>query len=246
MPGEESLRELESGQMPERYLRNQGTIGTAGQLRLLQAKVTVAGAGGLGGHVIELLARQGVGYLQIVDGDFFTCHNLNRQILATEQTLGMNKALAAANRVAIVNPDVEVCAVMQMLDTNNAEKLLTGTDVIVDALDTISSRRMLMGIAQKLRIPLVHAAIAGFTGQVATVLPGDSVMTALFDRKTVSDRGVEVLLGNPAATPAMAAALQAQEVVKLITGVGELLNGQMLYFDMEYNLFEKIKMTRGE
>ena len=246
MPREESLRELESGQMPEKYLRNQGTIGTAGQLRLLQAKVTVVGAGGLGGHVVELLARQGVGYLQIVDGDFFTCHNLNRQILATEQTLGMNKALAAANRVAIVNPDVEVSAVVQMLDTTNAEKLLKGSDVIVDALDTISSRRMLLAVALKLKIPLVHAAIAGFTGQVATVLPGDTGMTALFERQTASDRGVELLLGNPAATPAMAAALQAQEVVKLITGVGELLNGQMLYFDMEYNLFEKIKMTRGE
>ena len=242
MAREESLRELASGQMPERYLRNMGTIGTAGQLRLLQAKVAVVGAGGLGGHVIELLARQGVGHLVIIDGDSFVCHNLNRQILATEQTIGMNKALAAADRVAGVNPDVEVTAVSQMLDSSNAVKWLTGMDVIVDALDTFSSRRMLLGVAQQLRIPWVHAAIAGFTGQVATILPDDQGISVLFARRTEADRGVEAVLGNPAATPAVAAALQSQEVVKLITGVGQPLSGQLLYFDLEYNLFEKVKM----
>ena len=242
MSREESLRELESGQMPERYLRNMGTIGTAGQLRLLQAKVAVVGAGGLGGHVIELLTRQGVGRLLIIDGDRFVCHNLNRQVLATERTLGMNKALTAAARVAIVNSDVEATAVSEMISASNASKLLTGTDAIVDALDTFSDRRVLFEIARKLRIPLVHAAIAGFTGQVATIFPDDQEMSALFARQTEADRGVETVLGNPATTPAIAAALQAQEVVKLITGIGQTLSGQLLYFDLEYNLFESVQM----
>ena len=242
MSREESVRELESGQMPERYLRNLGTIGTTGQLRLLQAKVAVVGAGGLGGHVIELLTRQGVGHLLIIDGDSFAWHNLNRQVLATERTLGMNKALAAAARVAVVNSDVEVTAVSEMINADNASKLLTGTDVIVDALDTFSDRRVLFEIARKLRIPLVHAAIAGFTGQVATIFPDDQEMSALFARQTESDRGVETVLGNPATTPAIAAALQAQEVVKLITGIGQTLSGQLLYFDLEYNLFESVQM----
>ena len=245
MAREESLSELSSGRMPQRYLRNQGTIGIAGQLRLLRAKVAVVGAGGLGGHVIELLARQGVGCLLVMDGDCFVRHNLNRQILATELTLGKNKAVAAAERVAGVNPDVEVVAVPQMLTAASATEQLAGVDVIVDALDSISSRRLLLQTAQQLRIPLVHAAIAGFTGQVATVLPDEPWIPALIGQPIPVDAGVETVLGNPAVTPAMAAALQAQEVVKLITGVGQLLNGQLFYFDLEYNLFEIINMAGG-
>ena len=242
MPKADSLRELESGRMPERYWRNQGTIGLAGQLRLLRAKVAVVGAGGLGGEVIELLARQGVGHLLIIDGDSFACHNLNRQLLATAATLGVNKARAAADRVALVNPDVEVTAIPLMLAEAQAVDWLTGVDVIVDALDTLSARRLLLAAAKELRVPLVHAAIAGFTGQVATIGPDDLAVPALLARQTDSDRGVETLLGNPAATPALAAALQAQEVVKLITGVGQPLCGQLLYFDLEYNVFEKVQM----
>lgn len=236
------MSELNAGRMPERYLRNFGTIGIVGQLRLLQAKVAVVGAGGLGGHVIELLARQGIGTLVVIDGDTFACHNLNRQILATEHTLGLNKAEAAAARVAVINQDVQVKAYPMMLNAANALDLLSGIDVIVDALDSIGNRRMLLRIAQELRIPLVHAAIAGFTGQVSTVLPNDQGVATLFARETQSDRGVEVLLGNPATTPAVAAALQSQEVIKLITGVGQPLSRQLLYFDLEYNLFEKIQI----
>jgi len=242
MARSESLSELMSGQMPERYLRNLGTIGIAGQLLLLQATVAVIGAGGLGGHVIELLSRQGVGHLVIIDGDSFSRHNLNRQILATELTLGMNKAEVAAARVADINPDVQVRAYPMMLDSANALYFLSGINVIVDALDSISNRRMLLRIAQELRIPLVHAAIAGFTGQVSTVMPEDHGIATLFGKATPSDRGVEVLLGNPATTPAVAAALQSQEVIKLITGVGQPLSRQLLYFDLEYNLFEKIQL----
>ena len=85
MAKEASLAEIKAGRMPERYLRNLGTIGLAGQLRLLQAKVVVVGAGGLGGYVLECLARQGVGQLVVIDGDNFAAHNLNRQILCTTE-----------------------------------------------------------------------------------------------------------------------------------------------------------------
>ena len=245
MASEDSLSQLNSGIMPERYRRNLGTIGIAGQMRLLNAKVAVVGAGGLGGHVIELLARQGVGHLTVFDGDCFAGHNLNRQVLATEKTLGMNKALAAAARVSEINPDVHVTAVSHMLESSGASEWLSEMDVVVDALDTISSRRMLLQAAREVRIPLVHAAIAGFTGQVATVLPDDTAIAALFARQTDSDRGIESVLGNPATTPAVAAALQSQEVVKLITGIGQPLSSKLLYFDLEYNLFEIIQMPEG-
>ncbi len=242
MGREETLALLEAGQVPERYLRNAGTIGAAGQARLLAARVAVVGAGGLGGTVIELLARMGVGYLRIIDGDAFAAHNLNRQLLATETNLGAGKAAAAAARVACINTDVAVDAVPCMLDAGNAVALLTGMDVIVDALDTIGDRQLLARAARQLAIPLVHGAIAGFTGQVATLLPGDPGLERIYHPAAGPARGIETVLGNPAATPAIAAALQAQEVMKLLTGVGEPLSRKLLYFDTEYNIFETLTL----
>ena len=237
-----SLAEIMSGHMPERYMKNEGTIGLEGQKRLLDSKVAVVGAGGLGGHVIELLARQGIGYLRIIDGDAFARHNLNRQVFATERTIGAGKVTAAAERVAEINPDVQVDQCPVMLEQQNAEKLLAGMDIVVDALDTLGARRLLAECARKLRLPLVHAAIAGFTGQVATILPDEQGGCSLFESRQELDRGIETTLGNPAPTPAIAAALQAQEVVKLITGFGEPLCGKVLYFDLEYNVFEIIRL----
>ncbi len=238
----ESLRMLESGEIPEKYQRNIGTIGIAGQLRLLNAKVAVVGAGGLGGNVIELLTRQGVGFLRIIDGDRFAAHNLNRQILATESNLGMNKAQAAVARITAVNSDVCAEAMHYMLDEGNAAELLTGMDAVVDALDNISGRLLLSKMAQQLGIPLVHGAIAGFTGQVTTLLPGSPGLEQIYKTTAGSDKGIETVLGNPAATPALAAAVQAQEVVKILTGIGELLHRRLLYFDTELGIFEILSL----
>ena len=233
-----SIKLLEQGEIPERYQRNIGTIGIDGQLRLLKAKVAVVGAGGLGGSIIELLARQGVGYLRVIDGDGFAAHNLNRQLLATEENLGVNKAKAAALRVAAINSDVEVESIPQMLAEENAEHLLHGVDVVVDALDTISSRLLVSRVTRKLKIALVHGAIAGFTGQVTTFLPEDIGLEKIYKVSAGSDKGIELSLGNPATTPALAAAIQAQEVVKLVTGIGEVLHKKLFYFDTELNIFE--------
>ena len=244
MAKEASLAELKAGRMPERYLRNLGTIGLAGQLRLLQAKVVVVGAGGLGGYVLECLARQGVGQLGVIDGDNFAAHNLNRQILCTTENLGRSKAQEAARRLAAVNPEVEVTAVAQMLTTTTAQALLAGADVVVDALDSLRDRSMLFQAAGALGIPVVHGAIAGFTGQVAVLFPEDTYLAVFLTQKAPA-QGVEAELGNPAATPAMAAALQAQETVKLLTGTGRILRNEILYFDMEQLEFEKIRMPQG-
>ena len=233
-----SIELLEQGEIPERYQRNIGTIGIAGQLRLLKVKVAVVGAGGLGGNIIELLARQGVGYLRVIDGDGFAAHNLNRQLLATEENLGVNKAKAAAWRVAAINSEVEVESIPQMLAEENAEHLLQGMDIIVDALDTISSRLLVSRVTRKLKIALVHGAIAGFTGQVTTLLADDIGLEKLYKVSAGSDKGIELSLGNPAATPSLAAAIQAQEVVKLVTGIGEVLHKKLFYFDTELNIFE--------
>lgn len=242
MTGRGSVELLEKGEVPARYLRNMGTIGIQGQLQLLKAKVAIVGAGGLGGHIIELLSRQGVGHLRIIDGDCFADHNLNRQLLATERNLGENKALVAAQRVGEINSDVYAEGVAQMVTADNAEQLLSGMDIVVDALDTISSRLLVSKITIQLGIPLVHAAIAGFTGQVTTLLPGDKGLEQIYQSNHNGDKGIEVILGNPATTPAFAAAIQAQEVIKFLTGTGELLHKQLFYFDTELNIFEILKI----
>jgi len=233
-----SMELLRAGQMPERYLRNAGTIGVAGQLKLLESKVAVVGAGGLGGMVLELLARMGVGYIKVIDGDSFAPHNLNRQVLATESNMGQNKAEAAVARAAAVNSEITVEAIPYRLDESNSLELLAGMDVVVDALDNFSDRILLGDTAALLGVPLVHAAIAGFVGQVMTILPGDKGFHHLFKNLPTSDRGVETVLGNPAATPALAASLQVQEVVKLLTGCGEPIRNKLLFFDTQYNVFE--------
>ncbi|HWR40307.1 MAG TPA: HesA/MoeB/ThiF family protein [Patescibacteria group bacterium] len=243
MTQENAVRMLESGTIPARYQKNIGTIGVDGQLLLLKAKVAVVGAGGLGGNIIELLTRQGVGFLRIIDGDCFAGHNLNRQLLATERNLGMNKAEAAVRRIADVNSDVVAEAVPQMLDENNAAEFLAGIEVVMDALDSLSARRLLARTARALKIPMIHGAIGGFTGRVTTLLPeGGADLEKLFPDNSGEVKGIESILGNPATTPALTAALQVQEAVKVITGIGEPLDRQMLYFDTQFNLFEVLRL----
>ncbi|BCV23570.1 molybdopterin-guanine dinucleotide biosynthesis protein B [Gelria sp. Kuro-4] len=222
---------LTAGIIPGRYLRNVGTVGISGQLRLLNATVAVVGCGGLGGLVVELLARMGVGTLVLVDGDVFEDNNLNRQLLCTEADLGKPKVMAAYERVLAINAAVEVRCHETRLTKENAAFLLGGADVVVDALDNLPSRFVLERAARRLQIPLVHGAIAGFLGQVLTIYPDDPGLAELYGPEGSRERGVEVETGNPAATPALVAAYQAQEVVKILTGAGEPLRRRLLYID---------------
>jgi len=227
------LAALEAGVLPRRYLRNLGTVGLAGQAKLLRSTVAVVGLGGLGGSVVEGLARMGVGRLIVVDEDVFEDHNLNRQILGTEANLGVSKVEAARQRVAQINNAVEVVGHAVRLTRENATELLRGADVIVDALDRLPTRLVLQDAAQALGAPLVHGSIAGYLGQVMTIFPGEPGLRALYPNGRVPDQGVEVQLGNPAATPMMVAAWQVQEVIKVLLGRGELLQGRLLIMDAE-------------
>jgi molybdopterin/thiamine biosynthesis adenylyltransferase len=218
---------------PERYRRNLGTVGWEGQVKLLEATVAVVGAGGLGGWIIEGLARMGVGRLIVVDSDCFEENNLNRQLGCTEADLGRPKAEVLAKRVAQVNGAVQVSAHHALLTAENATDLLAGAQVVVDALDTLPARYMLQDAAARLGAPMVHGAIAGFTGQVMTIRPGDAGLRALYGEAPPAERGVETTLGNPAATPMMISAWEIQEVVKLITGVGQPLYNRLLLLDAE-------------
>jgi molybdopterin-synthase adenylyltransferase len=232
---------LEEGLVPRRYLRNLGTIGMEGQLRLLEARAAVFGLGGLGGTVVELLARMGIGGLVLVDCDRFSDDNLNRQVLSTPANLGAWKAEVAAERVAAVNPAVTAAAHCLRAGRAEMEELLEGCSAAVDALDNIPSRFELQAACAARGVPLVHGAIAGFSGQVMTVYPGDAGVGLLYHEG--EEHGVEVATGNPAATPAIVAALQVEEVVKIIAGVGEPLRRRLLFIDTESNLYEITEMS---
>jgi molybdopterin/thiamine biosynthesis adenylyltransferase len=233
-----TIREVEQAAiqarvLPRRYERSLGTVGWEGQARLLAATVAIVGAGGLGGWVIEGLARMGVGHLVVVDGDTFEESNLNRQALCSEAWLGRSKTEAARARVAEINAAVEVTAHPVCADEDNLPELLRGADVVVDALDRLPLRLTLQRVAQRLGIPMVHGAIGGYVGQVMTILPEDAGLRALYPGDHVPEQGLEMELGNPAATPMMAAAWQVQEVIKLLVGKGELLRDRLLLMDAE-------------
>jgi len=240
---EVELAALETGVIPWRYLRNVGTVGLAGQAKLLQATVAVVGLGGLGGYVVEALARMGVGQFILIDGDVFEEHNLNRQILSAEAILGTGKVQAARRRVAEINSAVEVTGHAVVLTRENLPRLLEGADVVVDALDRLPTRLVLQEGAQALGIPMVHGSIAGFLGQVMTILPGDPGLHSLYGEPgELPEQGLEVQLGTPAATPMVVAAWEAQEVVKILLGQGELLRHRLLVMDMESGIIEILQL----
>jgi len=219
--------------LPARYERSLGTVGWEGQAKLLRSTVTVIGAGGLGGFVIEGLARMGVGHLIVVDGDVFEEHNLNRQLLSTEENLGQSKALAAAQRARAVNGAVQVEARHELATPENLPALLERADVVVDALDSLPVRLHLQAAAAERGIPMVHGAIAGYMAQVMTIFPGDKGLAPLYGTNPIPERGVETVLGNPAGTPMLCAALQVEETIKVLLGEGEPLRDRLLMIDAE-------------
>ncbi len=233
---EVELAALKQGIIPERYQRNIGTLGIKGQARLLESTVGVVGAGGLGGFAIELLTRMGIGKLVIVDGDRFADSNLNRQLYSSEEALGSSKAETAAIRIAVVNPATEVEAHNLNGNADNLPILLKECNLVIDCLDSLPSRFALEKVCSQLGLILIHGAIAGYLGQVAVIRPGRSLLEAIYGPVAESGitKGVEVQLGNPAATPAMLASWQVSEAVKILAERdGILADNKLLIIDMQ-------------
>jgi molybdopterin-synthase adenylyltransferase len=227
---------MELGVYPYRYLRNMETISLEEQIELSKTRVAVVGAGGLGGNVVLLLARLGIGQLVVVDYDIFDETNLNRQALSNVNSLGKSKSGEAVEIVRSVNPGVRVLSYQEKLDSSNAFEILTGSDVVVDALDNIPDRFALEAVCKKLGIPLVHGALAGFEGQIMTIFPGDPGLKQLYGNESAgSDRSKspESVLGVPAPTPSLISTLQVMEVIKLILKRGKVFRNVMLHVDLE-------------
>lgn len=231
-----SLNEIEDraltlGILPMRYKRNLKTLSIEDQRRLFHSRVAVIGCGGLGGFVIEELCRLGIGAIQAWDYDDFVEHNLNRQLLLTMELIGQSKVEAAARRAEAINPAVDFQAINALLDKTTGKERLPGQQVVVDALDDIPSRLALAQVCSNLGIPLVHGAIAGWYGQVTTLLPGDDTLEKLYQHSSGLG-GIEKDQGIMVFTPAIVASLQAAEVVKLLLGRGELLLERVLIIDL--------------
>ena len=213
--------------MLERYSRNIPSVSEAEQEALARKRVLVAGCGGLGGCLIEYLARMGVGEITAVDGDVFEPSNLNRQLLSQEALLGVPKARAARERVRAVNSAVTVRAVEVFLDEHNADGLVRGQDLVLDALDNAGARLVLEDACARQGVTIVHGAIQGWFAQAAVAPPGAGVLHRLY-----ASPAAPVEKTSLPFTPAFCAAIQAAEAVKLLCGRPSALEGKLLLADL--------------
>ena len=218
--------------MEERYIRHLGAL-TEQECAALRTKtVFVAGCGGLGGYLIEMLLRLGVGTIRAADGDVFEASNLNRQLLSSPRFLGRSKAEAAAARAAEVNPEVRFTAIPQFVTEENAAGLIRGCDAVLDALDNIRARRILAQACSQEGIPMIHGAICGWSAQAAVVMPGDDLIDRIYPEG--SSLRSKASLSFP---PPFCAALQTALCARLLAGrpleTGHLYVADLLDMEME-------------
>lgn len=236
---EAEIAALRSGMCPSRYERTAAAVGLEGQARLLASCAAVAGCGGLGGWIAEMLARAGVGRMILADGDVFGENNLNRQLFSTELNLGKYKADEAAKRVRRVNSAVCVKAHKVFISDANCASILSGADVVMDGLDNNESRRRVFGFCRSVGIPFIHGAVAGFWGQAAVFFPD---ARPLWEHEGVPDRGAEADSGTPPFIPPFVAAFQAAEAIKFLSGKGDAPGNTLFWFDLLTRDMRRLKL----
>jgi molybdopterin/thiamine biosynthesis adenylyltransferase len=221
-------------------------IGVEGQMKLLDAKVLLLGAGGLGSPIALYLAAAGVGTLGIVDDDEVDLTNLQRQVAHTTDRVGMSKVDSAEQSIAAINPDVEVVGYKTRLDAENIMEIIDGYDVIVDGADNFPTRYLLNDASVRAQIPVVSASILGFDGQISVFKPYDGpCYRCLYPSPPPAELapscGANGVLGVLPGTMGM---LQATEVIKLIVGAGEPLIGRLLLYEALSETFTELKVKR--
>ena len=223
--------------MESRYERNIGALTESEQSELTRKRVLIAGCGGLGGYIAEYLVRIGITDFTVCDGDSFDVSNLNRQLNATARTLGKQKALAAKERLLLINPDAEVKAVCDLITEENAFELVSGCDLVIDALDNVEGRICLERACEKAGVTFVFGGVNGWFGSVCTVLPGQRTVEKLFSGLP-APKSKSVLCMTVAAV----AAYEVAECVKLLLGGGELI-GKMLMIDLKRNTVSTVNIA---
>lgn len=221
-------------------------IGVEGQLKLLNAKVLLLGAGGLGSPTALYLAAAGVGTIGIVDDDEVDLSNLQRQVIHTSDRVGMPKVDSAEVGMKAINPGIDVVKYTARLDSSNIMEIIEGWDVIVDGVDNFPTRYLLNDATVRLGIPVVSASILGFDGQLSIFKPYDGpCYRCLYPvpppAELAPSCGANGVLG---VLPGTMGLLQATEVIKLIVGIGEPLIGRLLLYEALSASFTELKVRR--
>lgn len=216
-------------------------FGDEGQAKLKQSHVVVAGLGGLGSTASLYLACAGVGRITIVDCDFVELSNLNRQILHWEEDLGEKKPFSAAQKIAKLNPSIEVTPIFERITEDNIRDIIKGAHTVVDGTDNFETRFILNSACIAERIPFIHAGIHGLVSEITTIVPGETPCLACIFPDFPKRQGTVPVFG---VTPALIAILQVTETIKLIAGFGNLLAGKMLYIDIERMEFNFVDLTK--
>ncbi len=221
-------------------------IGLEGQQKLLESKVLLLGAGGLGSPTALYLAAAGVGTLGIVDDDEVDLSNLQRQVIHNSERIGMAKVESAAETIAALNPDVNVIGYRTRIDASNIMEIIEGYDVIVDGVDNFPTRYLLNDASVRLQIPVVSASILGFDGQLSVFKPYDGpCYRCLFREPPPAELapscGANGVLG---VLPGTMGLLQATEVVKLLLGIGDPAIGRLLLYDALAATLTEVKVHR--
>ena len=216
-------------------------IGEEGQERLKRAKVFIAGAGGLGSPVSIYLTAAGVGHLRLVDHDIVDITNLNRQVAHWTGDVGRRKVESAREKLSKLNPNVTVETLNTTISDKNVSELVSGFDLIVDAMDNLPTRYLLNRTAIEHGVPFIHGAVNGFEGRAMTVIPGKTACLKCIYRGPVPESKFPVI----GVTPGVIACIQATEVIKYLVGIGDLLGNRLLAYDGLNLKFTEFKVQRN-
>jgi len=227
-----------------RYSRNiiLPEIGTDGQEKISAGKVLIIGNGGLGSPVALYLAAAGVGTIGLIDGDVVDLSNLQRQIIHFTADLNKPKVFSAKEKINQLNPDVKVVAYPTLFTSENAFGLVEDYDFIVSATDNSISKFLINDVCVQAGKPFSHGGIHCFEGQTMTYIPGSACFRCLF-QTSLPTEAVTGVLGAVAGT---IGSIQAAEVIKFLTGIGELLTNKLLSFDAKTMRFQTIQIKRLE
>lgn len=221
------------------YSRNIGAITKEELSRLSSSRVFVAGCGGLGQNLIIHLLRIGVGHITAIDSDTFEPTNMNRQLLCTSDTLGRPKVEVTHEYAAAIDPDIDFAGIHGFLDEHNCDSLISGHDIVIDALDSIKSRRVLAAACDRIGIPLVYGGISRWVSQVSLFPPGTAArrMEQIYPQNAVITDNSSLSF-----TPAFCASVQSAETVKALLGKPSALDGKLLYADLLAGEWELIPL----
>jgi adenylyltransferase/sulfurtransferase len=216
-------------------------LGEEGQEKLKKSKIFVAGAGGLGSPVSIYLAAAGVGTIIIADNDSVEMSNLNRQILHWQRDVGYKKIESARDKISLINTFAKVETIDMTITAENITGFTEGCDAIVDAMDNIVTRFALNKAAIRLGIPLFHGAVNGMEGRATTIIPGKTACIGCMYKADVKLSKFPVL----GVTPGLIGVIQATEVIKYLTGMGDLLVNRLLIYDGMELKFKEFKLNRN-